>query len=529
MRMSEGMPEGHASGTRDTLRRRARHPALLLAGVYLVLSVLWIAFSDSLVNSLDVTADTRAWLQTVKGGFFVALSSVVLFGVAYRLFIHSIRSEGLQQAVNFDALTGLPNASRFRLVVERALDSARRSGEPVALMLMEVRGLRRISDSLGYGAADTVLLELRERSEPLCRGRADLARIGDNLFAVLVRRGVDVESLALLAESMRIEASRPVPFDGHDLHADVTIGISVFPEDGSTSRELTEAAERALSLAQRQPAFPVSFHSRELATSAREQLGLEEDLRSALRANTLTLVYQPQVDMRTGRVAGIESLVRWFHPDRGPVAPAHFIPLAEECGLIRDITRFVVRQACMDMAELRRAGHEFRVSVNLSGVDLDERLLRMVDEALEVARLPAGYLEVEVTETATMSDMRRAVHVLSALRGRGVTVALDDFGTGYSAMAYLRDLPLDMLKIDRAFVSSVPADDKHTRLCRSIIAMSHEMGFGVTAEGIESKETLAVLREFGCDLAQGFHFARPTPVHELHDVLARLSNRQARA
>lgn len=527
--MELGSSAARSSGAEaETLRRRARNPALLVAAVYLVLSGFWITFSDSLVHSLDVAAGTKAWLQTVKGGFFVFVSSVVIFGVAYRLFIHSLRSEGLQRAVNYDGLTGLPNASLFRVLVEQLLVSSRRTKRPFGVMFVEIRGLSRISDSLGYAAGDAVLQAIQDRLAPLCEGYTDLARVSDNLFGLLVRGEVDVDSLALLAESIRIESSRPCRFEGHDLLVETAVGISVFPEDGATQRELTEAAERALNLARRQPSFPVGFHSRELAAAAREQLGLEEDLRSALHAGALTLVYQPQVDLRTGAVVGLESLVRWFHADRGPVMPAHFIPLAEECGLIRDVTRFVIRQACMDMAELRRSGHDFRVTVNLSGVDLDERLVRMADEALDLVSLPARFLEVEVTETATMSDMPRAVQVLSDLRERGVTVALDDFGTGYSAMAYLRDLPLDMLKIDRTFVSDVPWDDKHSRLCRSIIAMGHEMGFGVTAEGIESEDTVAALREFGCDVGQGFYFARPAPLRELPEMLPSLGQRSRR-
>ena len=404
-----------------------------------------------------------------------------------------------------DPLTGLPNRRHFlRLIGARLADQPRS-----AVVMLDLDGFKDVNEAFGHATGDRLLAEVGRRLADRL-GATSVARLGNDEFAALVPAVADAEDARTRVAAVVAALSVPFPVEGLTVDVRVTAGLAVAPEHGEDAAGLLQHADTALYAAKHQRTDVAVYDS--AADRASHRLRMTGQLRDAIAAGDLTVHYQPKTDPATGRTAGVEALVRWEHPEHGRVGPDEFIPLAEQTGLIRPLTTLVLDTALAACAGWRRQGHHLGVAVNLSTRSLtDAELPTRVGEALRRAGLPPAALTLEITETAAMADLGRSVAVLQELRALGVRLSVDDFGTGQSSLAYLKQLPIHEMKIDKAFVLGLADDDGDAAIVRAALALGHALGLRVVAEGVEDAVTMALLGDWGCDLVQGYHVSRPLP------------------
>ncbi len=430
----------------------------------------------------------------------------------------------LEYQASHDALTGLPNRARLWKSMEAAVAAARTRGGTAALLWIDLDRFKDINDTFGHHYGDQVLKDLNPRLWAGLRETDLVARLGGDEFAILLP-GADREGAVRVAERVLAELCRPIEVNGHRIDLGASIGIALFPEHGQDAETLMRRADVAMYAAKRSRAgLTVSAAGQSHSTPRR--LELVAELRQGIEDGQLLLHYQPKVDLRTGRVLGAEALVRWQHPRDGLIPPDLFIPLAEQTGLIRPLGLWVLDAALARCAEWSKAGLDLSVAVNLAADSLqDPRLDEMVAAMLRRAGVAPGRLTLEVTESAMMADPARAKEVLGRIHEAGVRVAIDDFGTGYSSLAYLKDLPVDEVKIDQKFVSGMRGNQKDACIVRSVVDLGHNFGLRVVAEGAEDRESSDLLASWGCDVAQGYFFSRPLPPCDLRAWLTERGGR----
>jgi diguanylate cyclase (GGDEF)-like protein len=414
-----------------------------------------------------------------------------------------------------DGLTGLPNRAMFSVKLEQAVKEARRTKQTFAVMLLDMDRFKTINDTLGHPVGDQVLREVGLRVSVALRESDVVARLGGDEFAVLLTTG-DAERADAAAAKILKALEAPLAIDGQSMDIGASIGIARYPEHGEDAAGLIRAADVAMYAAKRhQGGFAIYDPHDDLRRQ--EHLTLLGELRHAVEAGQLVLHYQPKVNLADNKVTSVEALVRWLHPTRGFVPPGDFIPFAEQTGYIGAITHRVLELAISQCGQWHREGMRVRVCINISARDLrhDSELASRIEKALGEALLPAALLCLEITESALMEDPRSAQSTLSKLRDLGVATSIDDYGTGYSSLAYIKQLAVSELKIDRTFVSGMEADMRNAAIVRSTIELGHNLGLAVVAEGVETDFELAELVRFGCDMAQGFFFARPMPADQL--------------
>ena len=419
-----------------------------------------------------------------------------------------------------DPLTGLPNRPHFlRLLRTRLADEPR-----TAVVMLDLDGFKDVNDAFGHATGDLLLAEVGRRLADRL-GAVAVARLGNDEFAALVPAVTDVEDARTRVAALVAALSVPFPVPGLTVDVRVAAGLAVAPEHGDEAAELLQHADTALYTAKHRRRDVEVYDS--AADRASQRVRMTGNLRDAIAAGDLTVHYQPKADPATGRVAGAEALVRWEHPEHGRVTPDEFIPLAEQTGLIRPLTTLVLDTALSACAGWRRKGHHLGVAVNLSTRSLgDTELPAQVGDALRRAGLPAAALTLEITETAVMHDLGRSVAVLQELRALGVRLSVDDFGTGQSSLAYLKQLPVHEVKIDKAFVLGLADDQGDAAIVRAALSLGHALGLRVVAEGVEDAVTLALLADWGCDLVQGYHVSRPLPPAGLEAWLCAQGDRE---
>ena len=420
------------------------------------------------------------------------------------------RTRELEHLALHDHLTHLPNRA---LIVDRAgqmLARARRMGQTVSALFLDLDSFKDVNDSFGHDAGDELLRAVADRLSSAVRGEETVGRLGGDEFVVLVDDGCDVGA-ELVAERLHGVLSPPFRLAGYpelDLHVRASIGVAVGVRQSAD--ELLRDADLALYEAKTQGKNRSVVFRSEMQLAAQERRVLETDLRRALESGELSLLYQPILDLTDGSVNGVEALLRWSHPERGPIPPNVFITVAEETGLIAPVGRFVLEEACQQAATWHAMGFPIAVAVNVSGRQLDRKdLLDDVRRALIMSGLPAQFLTLEMTESVLMRDVDDMVDRLHALKGLGVSLAVDDFGTGYSSLAYLQRFPVDILKIDQSFVSRIGESSESEALIHALVQLGRTLHLETLAEGIEHQRQLAMLREAGCSSGQGFLFARP--------------------
>ena len=418
----------------------------------------------------------------------------------------------LQYLATHDSLTGLPNWLLFKERLAQAVADTGRPERAIAVAVLDLDHFSSLNHSLGHGAGDWLLSEVARRVGSVLRPGDLLARLGSDEFVVLIdslAARVDAETVT---RNILAELRQPFSINGADVSVRPSIGVSVWPDDGRRVDDLLAHAEVAMALA-KEHGGEVQFFQRGMTDSMHERLALENDLRRGLAAGEFELSFQPVMSAKTGRIITAEALLRWRHPLRGVIGPSSFIPLAEETGLMIPLGEWVIREACRYAAAWQIThGSQLRIAVNLSATQFrHQNLVEVIRSALAAEDLDPRCLEIELTESAVMTNPEESVGVLKQLRKMGVTVAVDDFGTGYSSLSYLRRFPIDKLKIDRSFVRDLATSRTDESIVRAIISLAHSVGLQVVAEGVETEEQLGCVRALGCDHWQGFYCCEPQP------------------
>ena len=419
-----------------------------------------------------------------------------------------------------DLITGLPNQAVFTDRLAQAISRLQNTGGTLAVVCLELASLNDIRDSLGFEAGDAAIREIGQRLKNTIALGETVAHIGGGQFLVL-RIGIENGSAALTSiERLISPLSERLHVHGVEVPLRIAVGASVAPNDTLEPDGLIRNATTAMHQAKIRPAQPYQLYSSEMTNAAVFRSSLESDLRHAIENDELFLVYQPQVNTHTYKLAGAEALVRWRHPERGVIPPSQFIPIAEESGLIVPIGEHVLRLACKQQAEWRKTATPIPISVNLSAVQLqDPNLERMILFCMEASGLTPDAIRLELTESAILHDVQAATETMQQLAASGIRFALDDFGMEHSALSHLSDLPFDTLKIDRAFVSRMTEDRGHAALFQAIISMIHSLGMVAVAEGVEAPSQLIYLQAYGCDILQGYLFSKPLPAEEFSPLL----------
>jgi len=419
----------------------------------------------------------------------------------------------------YDPLTALPNRTHLLERLQQAIVDGRNGQHAVALLLMDLDRFKQINDTLGHHHGDILIYQVGLRLKRVLFEPDFVSRLGGDEFAVLLPRLAAAEHITTVVQKILKALEEPFAIENLPIAVEASIGIALYPDHGPDAETLFQRADVAMYEAKR-TGSGYAVYATELDQHSPRRLALMGALRQAIDQNQLLLHYQPKVSLTTGRVIGLEALVRWQHPEYGLISPDQFIGPAEQTGLIGPLTRWVLHAALSDDRAWRRAGKPLTVSINLSARTLhDSRLPGQLTELMRARGGSPERLELEITESAIMADPVRALEILSQVHGTGIRFSIDDFGTGYSSLAYLKKLPVDAIKIDKAFVINMVKDPNDAVIVRSTIELGHNMGMTVVAEGVENQETYQRLIELGCDAAQGYYMGRPLPVADLNQWL----------
>jgi diguanylate cyclase (GGDEF)-like protein len=534
MRDQHGLKRNRAGSGRAAIDMGAAFPAEACIGKHIT-EVLPREIADRLLEQMQAVLATQQ-IRSVDyelsrfGAIhhfearLVATGPSEVLGLVRDISERKRTEEQIRRLAYCDSLTGIPNRQAFLETLERELHRSKLGNKKFAVLFMDLDAFKRINDTLGHNVGDVLLKVVSERlretirpTDLVSRGEqtTNLARLGGDEFTILIPDLDRVDHALNVADRVKDAMRRPFLIEGNEIFVTASIGISLFPEDGDDCDSLLKFADTAMYHAKNCGKNNAKLYSSSLTMQIMSHVKLEVGLRRALKNQELYLLYQPQIDVRSGDIVGVEALVRWRHPERGLISPNEFIPLAEDTGLIVPIGEWVLRTACQQArAWQKSAGRSIRMAVNLSAKQFkDENLSQIVVSALNDSGLEARLLELELTEGTLMDDARATMATMEQLRSIGVQLSIDDFGTGYSSMNYLKRFDVRALKIDRSFISGLPQDAENAAITRAIIAMAHGLRMVVVAEGVETDAQLALLQEYGCDMVQGFYLGHPAP-HE---------------
>lgn len=424
----------------------------------------------------------------------------------------------IHQLAYYDTLTGLPNRALFNDRLRRAVAQGQREGTQVGLLFLDLDQFKAINDTLGHSVGDLVLQTVARRLQSCVRDEDTVARLGGDEFVIALSHLPSERSPALLADRILSLLSEPVHLGDREFFSHASIGIAIFPGDGHDADTLLRSADTAMYAAKEGGRNTYRYFSEEMNCRAMEKLRMATDLRRAMDKDEFFLAYQPQLDLETGKVTGVEALLRWQHPEQGLIPPSRFIPIAEETGVILPLGEWVLRSACHQAMAWRASGHPpLRISVNVSGKQFRQPdFVETVERILQQTGFDPRWLELELTESVIMEDVQTAIMTLTDLKIRNINLAIDDFGTGYSSLIYLKHFPIDRIKIAQEFVRDIPSDPDDAAIVEAIIAMAHTLNLSVIAEGVEKQEQLQMLRWHRCSEMQGYYFARPMEVADFN-------------
>jgi len=481
---------------------------------------------------LTATDTNSSWLALTIALLTLGVLTITIILLVYDAHLHRSRTHSrqlqkanaqLQHVATHDALTGLPNRVLLADRLEQAIAQAERDSSSFALMMVDLDRFKSINDSLGHQAGDALLVEVTERLRSMLRKVDTLARIGGDEFVIILTATSSSHDIETVIRIIRQRISLPMKLGGLDVQTSSSIGVSIYPHDGTDAQTLLKHADAAMYHAKKMGRNTFQFFAPAMNAFTQERLELESALHGALRDGEFELYYQPKVEIKTGRVGSAEALIRWNHPKHGLILPGDFIPLAEETGIILQIGEWVLCEACRQVAAWHRIGFpNFCIAVNLSAQQFrQENLVPIVEAALAHSQLEAHFLELELTETAVMKDPEKSAMTLRQLSELNVLISVDDFGTGYSSLSYLRRFPLDKLKIDRVFISEIARCDDDAPIVRAIVSLAHCLHLTVIAEGVETADQLDFLREVGCDQYQGYYFSKPVTAANFESIMKR--------
>ncbi|MET0064564.1 MAG: EAL domain-containing protein [Candidatus Thiodiazotropha endolucinida] len=467
--------------------------------------------------------------REIKAGlgliWFAGVSAIWFYGRRSRQRFRERKDyeDQIWQQANFDSLTGLSNRNLFLDRLGRALAFARRQHSILALLFIDLDRFKYVNDALGHATGDQLLQEAARRLRLCVREMDTVSRLGGDEFTVILPIISEGQAVARVATSILTELSRPFDLGGQETHVSASIGITLYPQDGSDTGMLLQNADTAMYQAKAEGRNTYRFFTWEMNKVAEGRVSLGAALRNALRGNEFQLHYQPIVDIADGQIVGAEALIRWGSPDQGRVGPDQFIPVAEESGLIVPIGDWVLQQAALDLKLWDRAGLKMELlSVNVSTVQFQfEGFLEKMLDLMKRQPHLSSRLFLEITESVFLDEHREPGTRLGVLRKQGIGISIDDFGTGYSSLSYLKRFPVDKIKIDKSFIRDVTTDPEDAALCEAIIAMAHHLGLKVVAEGVETKAQWQFLHESGCDYAQGYYIGRPMAAPTFTDFLVK--------
>lgn len=427
------------------------------------------------------------------------------------------QNEEITELATIDVLTGLSNRYFYNNKIVQALKRARRHNRKFSLMFLDLDRFKIINDSLGHHIGDLLLKHVAMRIIQCVRSTDTIARLGGDEFTILLDDITDVSDTTVVANKILNKLSHPFSLEGHELSITASIGISSFPSDGNSLVELAKNADAAMYHAKESGRNNFQFYDPLMGEKAVKNMALETNLRKALIEHEFVLHYQPQLDLASGKICGVEALIRWNSPKFGLVMPGEFISMAEDTGLILPIGEWVLQNACFHNKSWQQAGlPEIRVAVNVSLRQLlNPNFLASVDSALSSTNLDPKYLEIELTESSVMQKSKFSMDILQELKSRGIYLSIDDFGTGYSSLSHLKQFPIHKLKIDRSFVFDIEINSDANAIVEAIIAMAHSLKLDVIAEGVETADQITILWEKNCDQIQGYYFSRPKPASDI--------------
>jgi diguanylate cyclase (GGDEF)-like protein len=464
-------------------------------------------------------AAARFWMYLLSGAALLVglLVAAVVFYFAARI------SREREQLVSLDTLTGLPNRMLFMDRLEQSLIRAKRYNTQIGVMFIDLDRFKRVNDTLGHASGDQLIREVARRLRETVRADDIVARLGGDEFVVAISDVVTLSSILQVAEKMLATVTVPYQLDGREIFCSCSIGISIYPHDGTSASNLLKNADTAMYHAKNSGRNRFQLYDAAMNAMAEERLQLETELHYALERNEFVFHYQPQLNLKTGRIHAVEALIRWQHPKKGLLSPANFLDMLDETGDIVSVGRKLLQVACRQTATWHAAGFtDLGVAVNVSGKEFwHSGLVDSIRNALTQSGLPPSALQIELTEGIFMDDVDAAEGKVQALKALGISVAVDDFGTGYSSLAHLKRFPLDVLKIDRYFVKDVHHAPASEALVSSILALCKGLNLGIVAEGIENREQLESLRRLGCQIVQGYFISRPVPADAINALLSK--------
>lgn len=473
------------------------------------------SFNDAAHNEIDFVSGDHIYnftIMPVEGASYV---NVYGRDITKR----KEAEQRIEHLAYYDQLTDLPNRTLLDDRLRQALAAARRRDEMLAVMFLDLDNFSEVNDTLGHAAGDEVLTAVAARVTTAVRTSDTVARLGGDEFAIIQTNVTDTDSASILAEKIMTAVNEPLAVAGQTLRITATIGIAFYPSDGKTVSELLQKADIALFEGKATGRESHRFFTPEMELELQDRIELEHELRQALERSEFLLHYQPQIEIATGRIVGVEALVRWQHPKRGMVSPAEFISAAETSGLIRPLGDWVLKAACLQVRAWQDEGWPLRVAVNLSGVQLQgSDLVGSVEGALEDAGIGPELLELEITETIMLRD--DVDEVLARLSRLGTLISVDDFGTGYGSLTYLRRFPISKIKVDQSFIKTMMSNQDDAEIVRAVVGLGRSLNMLVIAEGVETEDQLAFLKEINCDEVQGYYFSPPLPPDQIDELLS---------
>ncbi|MEZ4483888.1 MAG: EAL domain-containing protein [Syntrophotaleaceae bacterium] len=496
----------------------------LLAG-----SLLWV-LPDEMLRQLCAHLLTPAHLT---GGLAIGLLGLAAGGwlrqrqATATLQAHQAASEKYQRLAFYDQLTGLPNRSLLRDRLEQYLAEAKRFGHLMGVVFLDLDRFKYINDSMGHAAGDTLLQMAAQRMQNCLRNNDTVARFAGDEFVIILSGFRDLQNLPSIAQKLLRTLAEPYQLNGREIFTTASLGIATYPNDGISAENLMRNADTAMYAAKDANGNTYRLFSQEMDRKLSQRLKMENSLRQALLRKEFQLLYQPQFDMRNGQLVGVEALVRWNHPEKGPLTPNHFIQLAEETGLIAPLGEWIMEEACRQWHHWPQLNDRpLQLAINLTSRQFkQESLIAELKAFLETTGLPPGCLELEITESTLMQNAELAGPLLRQIKSLGLKLSIDDFGSGYFSLAFLQNLPIDRLKIDPAFVQGGPKDQGHATILTTIIDLARNMDLELIAEGVESSDQIDFLLNKGCHIGQGYYFAEPLNSSDLLDLIETLLDR----
>lgn len=541
------------------LNCKANNYAAKISIIYAVVSAVWILVSDILTTTLFAKRGLFTIFSVIKGWLFVLITASLLYFLIrkkiYSLYLSENKlqnaleelqktndelsktqeklvvqykklaknQEKIKELAFFDQLTNLPNRNHFMLVLEKAIKEAHFKGQQLALIYIDIDNFSKINNTLGHETGDVVLKEIAQRLKEAVGNNGFVARITGDEFGIIIYNFLDFNVLNYFIYKIFNSFSMSCEIMEYNFYITPSMGIAIYPSDGQDSITLLKNADKALKLAKEKGKNTFCFYNVEMDNILQQRLEFESDLRKAIEKDQFVLYYQPIVNLEKMQLCGAEALIRWIHPQKGMIPPMSFIPIAEQTGLISQIGQWVLTKAILDLKSIREVtNHNFYVSFNASLREFSSA--NFVDNVLytiESLNADPSSLGIEITESVAMADPQNTIKSINNFKEKGIKVFLDDFGTGYSSLNYLKQLPIDVVKIDRSFIANMSTDIKEQRIAKSLIDLSHILDLKVVAEGIEDSQQAEILKSFDCDFGQGYLFGKPLPKDQFIELAKR--------